>query len=106
VIAIPPSALRFLTGLGPYPSLLILVVPLAIVEPLKLVSVFIFGESHFIAAVLIMTCAYAASLFVTGRLFKIVKPKLLTLQWFTTIWSWFVAVRDRTLRWLSRSVRD
>ena len=44
-----------------------------------------------------MICAYAASLLVTERLFSIVKPKLLKLPWFATIWHWFVAVRDKTL---------
>ena len=40
---------RFLNRLGPYQSLLILAVPLAIVEPLKLVALFVVGGGHFIA---------------------------------------------------------
>ena len=97
---IPTPVRLFLMRVGPYPSLFLLAVPLAVVEPLKLVAVFVFGEGHFIAAILIMICAYAASLFVTERLFKIVKPKLLTLQWFAAIWSLFVTARDKMLRWM------
>ena len=99
-IDIPCSARRFPERLGPYQSLLVLAVPLAIVEPLKLVALFVVGEGHFIAGVLVMICAYAGSLFVTERLFVRLKPKLLTLRWFAMFWSWFVAIRTEFLRWL------
>jgi hypothetical protein len=59
---IPRSVHRFLNRLGPYQSLLILAIPLAIVEPLKLVALFVIGEGHFIAGVLAMICAYAFKL--------------------------------------------
>jgi hypothetical protein len=80
-IDISPSTRRFLKRLGPYQSLLVLAVPLAIVEPLKLIALFVVGEGHFIAGVLVMICAYAGSFFVTERLFVLLKPKLLTLRW-------------------------
>ena len=63
---IPRSLHRLLNRLGPYQSLLILAIPLAIVEPLKLVALFVVGEGHFVAGVLIMIFAYAGSLFVTA----------------------------------------
>ena len=44
--------------------------------------------------------SYAISLFITERLFVIVKPNLMKLPWFAAAWSWFVAVRDKALRWL------
>jgi hypothetical protein len=98
-IDIPRSARRFFERLGPYQSLLVLAVPLAIVEPLKLIALFVVGEGHFIAGVLVI---YAGSLFVTERLFVLLKPKLLTRRWFAIFWSWFVAVRTEFLRWLRR----
>jgi len=33
------------------------------------------------------------------RLFKLVKPKLLTLPWFARLWNWFVALRGRLAGW-------
>jgi hypothetical protein len=99
---IPRSLRRFIENLGPYQSLLVLAVPLTIVEPLKLVALFVLGEGHFVAGVLFMICAYAGSLFVTERLFTIVKPKLLTLRWFAKAWGWFVAIRDTLTRWVRR----
>ena len=72
---IPCSLHRFLNRLGPYQSLLILAVPLAIVEPLKLVALFVVGGGHFVAGVLVMIGAYAGSLFITERLFVVLKPE-------------------------------
>ena len=100
---IPPSLHRLLNRLGPYQSLLILAIPLAIVEPLKLVALFVVGEGHFVAGVLIMIFAYAGSLFVTERLFLVLKPKLLTLSWFAVAWQWFVTVRDKLICWLRQT---
>ena len=68
---------RSLKNLTPYQSLLVLGVPLAIIEPFKLIAVVVAGDGHFIAGVVVMICAYGFSLFVTERLFTIVKPKLL-----------------------------
>ena len=91
---------RSLKSRTPYQSLLILGVPLAIIEPFKLIAVIVAGDGHFFAGVLVMICAYACSLFVTERLFTIVKPKLLILPWFATIWNWFVTIRAKVLCWL------
>jgi hypothetical protein len=99
-LKLPHSTFR---GTTPYHSLLILAVPLAIVEPLKLVALFVVGGGHFIAGVLVMICAYAGSFFITERLFVVLKPKLLTLPWFDVAWQWFVTVRDKLVYWLRRT---
>ena len=78
---------RHIERLPPYPSLLIVAAPLAVVEPLKLATLFIAGDGHWIASGFLMLFAYAVSLFVTHRLFGIVKPKLLTLPWFARAWA-------------------
>jgi hypothetical protein len=91
---------RSIGRLGPYPSLLIVTVPLAIAEPLKLAALFVLGGGHWTVGVIVIICAYATSLFITERLFAIVKPNLLKLPWFAVAWSWFVAVRDKGVRWL------
>jgi hypothetical protein len=94
---------RFLNRLSPYQSLAILAVPLAIVEPLKLVALAVFGEGHFVSGVLMMICAYAGSLFITERLFRVIKPKLLSLPWFAFVWRRFVTARDKFAYWLRRA---
>jgi hypothetical protein len=93
---------RQIERLPPYPAFLILAVPLAVVEPLKLATIFVAGEGHWITGGLVMLFAYAVSLFVTHWLFQVVKPKLLTLPWFARGWAWFIAARKKTWRWVSK----
>jgi len=91
---------RAIERLGPYASLCLLAVPLAIVEPLKLVALVVAGSGHWITGTVAIVCAYALSLLVVERLFLIVRPKLLTLRWFAVGWHWFVAARGTVLGWL------
>jgi hypothetical protein len=84
---------RQIERLPPYPALFILAAPLAVVEPLKLATVFIAGEGHWITGGLVMVCAYAVSLFVTHWLF--------TLPWFARALASFVSIRDRAWRWVA-----
>lgn len=103
----PHPIRRAIANLGPYPSLFILVVPFVIVEPAKLVALFIAGSGHWIIGAVTIACAYALSLLVVERLFMIVKPKLLTLRWFAAVWKWFVAARGAMLGWLGlKRLRD
>jgi hypothetical protein len=95
---------RTIERLGPYPSALLIAVPLAIVEPLKLFIVYLAGIGHWIIGIIAMICAYAISLFVTHRLFAIMKPKLRKLPWFEVCWNWFVAARTRLRKWLRARV--
>ena|ERR1041385_5708916 len=73
---------RFLRRRNPYFCLIGLAVPIAIVEPLKLVALFILGNGHEVIGLTVILCAYAGSIFIVERLFKIVKPRLLELSWF------------------------
>jgi hypothetical protein len=90
---------RAVERLGPYQSLILLAVPLCIVEPLKLAAVAVAGKGHWITGTGMIIAAYAASILVVERLFLIVKPKLLKLEWFAWAWIRFVAVRDRVVSW-------
>ena len=94
---------RQIERLPAYPALLIIAVPLAVVEPFKLVIVFLAGEGHWLTGAIGMSCAYAVSLFVTHWLFGVVKPKLLTIPWFARGWRWFVAQRQKAWRLLRRA---
>jgi hypothetical protein len=72
------SLRRTIGGLRPYPSLL-LGLPTATVEPLKLAAVALAGKGHWISGSVMIAACYAFSLLVVERLFVIVKPKLLTI---------------------------
>ena len=84
---------RFVQQLGPYASLALLCVPVATVEPLKLAALVIAGKGHWLSGTATIVAAYAMSLLVVERLFRLVKPKLLMLNWFAAIWSMVESVR-------------
>ena len=97
------SIRRYLRSLSPYTCLLLVAAPLVIAEPLKLGAVFICGKGHWVIGLIVMLFAYAVSVLLVERLFKIVKPKLLTLRWFKAIWNWIVFCRNAALDWLHLS---
>src|SRR5262245_55695110 len=91
---------RFIRRLGPYASLALVALPLAIVEPMKLVAVVVFGAGHWMTGSFVMIGAYALSVFFVEQLFKLVKPQLLKLPWFAMVWTWFVEARHQLVCWL------
>lgn len=88
---------RFIEGLGPYQSLVLLAIPTSLVEPLKLIALAVAGKGHWISGTVMIVAAYAASVLLIERLFKIVKPKLLTLPWFARLWARFIVVRGKAV---------
>ena len=91
------NARRRFQRFSPYLSLLVLLVPLLLVEPLKIAALFVAGEGHWITGTGILVGAYIVSLFFVERLFKVVKPKLLMLPWFAQLWRWYETARDKTI---------
>jgi hypothetical protein len=81
--------------LGPYQSLALMLLPILLVEPLKIVAMFVAGHGHWLTGTGMLVAAYGVSLVVVERLFKVVKFKLMTMNWFADLWRWFTAVRDR-----------
>src|SRR5260370_38239118 len=75
-------ARRRIQKLSPYQSLALLLVPVVLVEPLKLVALFVAGEGHSHTDTEMIIAPYALSLLFVGRLFNIVNPHLMTLGWF------------------------
>jgi hypothetical protein len=86
-----------LQRLGPYQSLAVLGLPALIVEPAKLAAVVVFGAGHWLSGTVVLCVAYALSFCLIERLFRIVKPKLLTLRWFAKMWCWFIGVRAKAM---------
>jgi hypothetical protein len=69
-----------------------------LVEPLKIVALFVAGNGHWLTGTGIMMAAYAVSLVFVERLFKVVKSRLMTMNWFANMWTSFTAIRDTTWR--------
>ena len=73
--------------------------PLLLVEPLKLVALLVAGKGHWLTGTGMIVGAYAASILLVERLFRVVKPKLMMMEWFAKGWMWFVWLRDKTVGW-------
>jgi hypothetical protein len=93
---------RAIDRLGPYQSLALLLIPLSVVEPLKFAALAVAGQGHWLTGTSMIVFAYAVSVFLVERLFVMVKPKLLKLNWFAKAWIRFVALRRRAV-WGFRS---
>ena len=94
---------RWLQQLTPYLSLLLLVGPLLLVEPLKLGALFVAAKGHWLAGSVILLGAYIVSLYFIERLFCILKPKLMLLGWFNATWTRFATFRHMAWKWVSSS---
>ena len=93
------SIRRRVQKLGPYQSLVLMLAPLLLVEPLKLIALVIAGKGHWLTGTGMAIGAYAASLLCVERLFRAVKPKLMLMNWFAKGWICFSVFRDKTVAW-------
>jgi len=88
---------RRLQKISPYLSLVLLLIPLLLVEPLKVVALVVAGKGHWLTGTGMLVVTYAASLLIVERLFRVVKPKLMMMGWFAKLWAGFVAPRIKFL---------
>jgi hypothetical protein len=100
-MTLPARIRRRLQKISPYLSLILLLVPLLLVEPLKLVAVIVAGKGHWLTGTGMLVAAYAASLLMVERLFRVVKPKLMTIGWFAKLWGGWVGLRAKLVGWPS-----
>ena len=76
---------RRIQQFGPFKSLALLLVPLLIVEPLKMAGLAFVGLGHWIAGACMIVGAYAAGLLFLDRLYRVVKSKLHKMRWFAVV---------------------
>jgi hypothetical protein len=97
---------RRLQKMSPYLSLVLLLVPFGLVEPLKLIALFVAGKGHWLTGTGMIIGAYAVSLLFVERLFRVIKPKLMTISWFAGLWTRFTAFRSNVIRWACRTTLE
>ena len=99
-------ARRKIQQFGPYKCLALLLVPLLIVEPLKITGIAFVSLGHWTAGACIIIGAYVTSLLIIDRLFRVVKSKLMTMTWFAGLVTTFVKTRGSALTWLNMAGRE
>lgn len=80
--------------IGPYASLAIVLVPLCIVEPLKLIALFVAGDGHWIGGLRSLLLAYAGSLFIVERLFRLLRPNMMRSPFLARTLVWLGEVKQ------------
>jgi hypothetical protein len=86
----------WITSLPPYPSLVLFLVPVIILEPLKLVATYLAATGRFTEATIVFIVGITLKLVMIERLFALTRDKLMTIPAF--VWC-YVRVRA-VLDWL------
>jgi hypothetical protein len=98
---------RWILSLRPYPTLLLFVVPLIVLEPAKPLAAYLVGTGHCMIGLAILAIAEILKLVFIERLFSISRDKLLSIPafawgygkysaaktWLTSLEAWRVSMR-------------
>lgn len=83
--------------------LLLLTIPFAIAEPLKIVGVVLIGRGQAAAEIVLLAVAYLASFLIVERIYHAGRDKLLSYRWLAWLMNLIVALRTRALGWIRAS---
>ncbi|MBV5266057.1 hypothetical protein [Pinisolibacter aquiterrae] len=72
----------FLRRLPPYPTLVLFLVPFAVLEPFKIVGLWLMATGRFTPGLITLAVAHILSIVLVERLFHATRDKLLTIPWF------------------------
>ncbi len=98
---------RWILSLGPYPTLLLFVLPLIVLEPIKPLAAYLAGTGHVMHGLVLLTIGEILKLVLVERLFSLSRDKLLSIPafawvygkysaakaWLTSLESWRLALR-------------
>lgn len=82
--------------------LILLAIPFAIAEPLKLVGLVMIGHGRVMGGLLVMALAYLASILIVERIFRAGEAQLLSYGWLARAIGWLGRLRRLTLDWVRR----
>ncbi|HTI79414.1 MAG TPA: hypothetical protein VL614_03065 [Acetobacteraceae bacterium] len=86
---------RRIETLAPYTSLLVLIIPWIILEPIKPVGLVVIHHRHIFAGTAIVIIGELLKLAIFDQLFEMTKPRLLTLPWFARCYATWRDIVDR-----------
>jgi hypothetical protein len=81
---------RWIKSLNRYATLLIFLIPLAILEPIKPLSAYLIATGHLVPGVVLLICGEVLKITIVERIFHIAKPRLMTIQAFA--WTYNLVV--------------
>ncbi len=87
----------WLDGLAPYPTLILFLVPFAVLEPFKIGALVLLAQGKLVIGGTMLATSHLLSIVLVERLFHATRDKLLTIAWFATIYGWVSALYDWSL---------
>ncbi|WP_213955805.1 MULTISPECIES: hypothetical protein [unclassified Variovorax] len=94
---------RKVSALPPWGALVVLVVPMAVLFPVKLMALYLFGEGHFTTGFALLIGAKIAGTAIVARLFQLTLPALMEIPVFATWYPRWKAWKDRVLSHVRQS---
>ena len=83
--------------------LLLLALPLAVAEPLKLVGLVLMGRGRFAFGVVVLALAYLASFLIVERIYHAGRAQLLSYRWLAWAMGHLSRLRAALLDWVRTS---
>ena len=83
-----------LRNLPPYPALILLLLPGALLLPVKLAALFFMAHGHVLTGILVILTAKVVGTALVARMFTICQPALMTVPWLRRLTDWLIHVRD------------
>ena len=77
----------WVASLGPYPTLVLLVIPFVLLEPIKPFSAYLIASGHFINGMLVLALGEVLKIIIVERIFYIGRDKLMTINAFALIYN-------------------
>jgi hypothetical protein len=95
-------------ALSPVATLILFLVPFVVLEPFKILALVLLAGGHFTSGAVMLAASHLASIVLVERLFRLTKPKLLTIGWFARIhgiveriYDWSLGRLKATAAWRS-----
>jgi hypothetical protein len=85
--------------LPPYGALLLLAVPFALIEPVKLLALLVIASGRVVEGTVLLLIAHALSLLICERIFHAGYVPLMRIGWLKALLGWLFALRDRAIAW-------
>lgn len=85
---------RAIAGLPPYPALAVIALPSSLLLPLKFVAVWLVANGYILSAAALFVAAKIVSTALIARIFLLVKPALMQLEWFAALYHRFVPWKE------------
>lgn len=91
----------WIAGLPPYGIVTLFIVPLLVIEPMKIAGLYFIGTGHLVSGILTFVAAKIIGIGLAERLFAIGRDKLLSIGWFRWAFERAVRIKDSVHAWLA-----